>query len=76
MYYVIAMSETGLSKEELETLKKQGGDAFAKSGFHARNPFYRVENMPSYTGEDKKIWEAKAKAWETGYERERLKRKG
>jgi hypothetical protein len=69
------MTEIELSKEEIETLKKQGADAFAKSVFHARNPFYKAENMPSRTGEDVKIWRAKVDAWESGYTMAKLNKK-
>jgi hypothetical protein len=70
------MSTPILTKEESEELQKQGADAFAVNRFNARNPLYRRENTPDLTGEEIEVWKAKVKAWESGYETERLNKKG
>jgi hypothetical protein len=65
-----------LTKEEEEAIQKQGASSYATNGLNSRNPFYRTENKPTITGEDIKVWQAKVKAWESGYETEKLNRKG
>lgn len=68
------MSESKLTKEEIEEIQLQGANSYAISGSKGRNPFYKSENMPAQTGEEIEVWNLKADAWEFGFEMERFTR--
>ena len=58
-----------ITKELSENLQLDGANACA-IGLSSKldNPFYKPENMPAQTGESLEDWQAKAEAWNLGFE--------
>jgi hypothetical protein len=51
-----------------EEIQDAGANARALGSPQLSNPYYRPKNMPAATGEDVRGWEAKAQAWNLGWE--------
>ena len=55
-------------EEALKSLRVEGAAARAAGTGKLANPMYRVENMPVRFDAEFDVWEAKAKAWEAGWD--------
>lgn len=54
-------------EEELLAVQRQGSLAHASGRSVLDNPFFRVQALPTQTGEPVLAWEAKCDAWELGW---------
>ncbi len=52
---------------DLMAIEEAGRDAFGLGQSRMENPYYKIPNMPTTTGDSFQTWQAKVNAWEDGW---------